>query len=224
MTSEWNWRIAKSSVFGICLLPFVLLFIDALNDALGPDPIETLHFRTGDWTLRFLMITLALTPLKLLFDWKFQLRFRRMLGLFAFFYASLHFCVYFGLDLSLSWEQIVDEVPKNPYVLVGLTAYLLLIPLAATSTRKMVQRLGKNWKKLHRLVYAVGCLGVLHFFWLVKADLREPSIYASVLAVLLGIRIVQSVRKKRSMTKSIGIPRSVNLKTAVEPSNSTSPD
>ncbi|MGH8553398.1 MAG: sulfite oxidase heme-binding subunit YedZ, partial [Methylococcales bacterium] len=178
-------------------------------DALGPDPIETLHFRTGDWTLRFLKITLALTPLKLLFDWKFQLRFRRMLGLYAFFYASLHFCVYFVLDLSFSWEQIVDEVPKTPYVLVGLAAYLLLIPLAVTSTRKMVQRLGKNWKKLHRLVYAVACLGVIHFLWLVKADLREPAIYAWVLFLLLGIRIVYYFRKNYGTKKLVGLSDSL---------------
>ncbi|MGH8550976.1 MAG: sulfite oxidase heme-binding subunit YedZ [Methylococcales bacterium] len=198
MTSEWTWRFAKISVFSICLLPFALLLNDAVSDALGPDPIETLHFRTGDWTLRFLLITLTLTPLKLLFNWKFQLRFRRMMGLYSFFYASLHFCVYFVLDLSFSWAQIVDEVPQSPYVLVGLAAYILLIPLAATSTRKMVQRLGKNWKKLHRLVYVTACLGVIHFFWLVKADLSEPSIHALILAVLLGIRVVGSLRKRRT--------------------------
>lgn len=202
MTSERIWRFAKISVFSVCLLPFAFLLNDAVSDALGPDPIETMHFRTGDWTLRFLLITLACTPLKLLCNWKFQLRFRRMLGLFAFFYASLHFSVYFGLDLSFSWAQIVDEVPQSPYVLVGLAAYLLLIPLAATSTRKMVQRLGKNWKKLHRLVYATACFGVIHFFWLVKADLSEPSIYALILAVLLGIRIVDSVRKRRTAAHS----------------------
>lgn len=218
MTSEWIWRFAKTLVFSICLLPFVLICMDALNDALGPDPVETLHFRTGDWTLRFLLITLTCTPLKLLLNWKVQLRFRRMLGLFAFFYASLHFCVYFVLDLSLSWAQIVDEVPKAPYVLVGLSAFILLVPLAVTSTRKMVRRLGKNWKKLHRLVYVAACLGVLHFFWLVKADLREPLIYASVLVVLLGIRIVHGLRKKRSITKSIRVPRSLQpSKTSLNP-------
>lgn len=201
MKNEWIWRIAKISVFIVCSIPFASLVIAAVYDTLGPDPIETLHFKTGDWTLRFLLITLSVTPLKLLFDWKAPLRFRRMFGLFAFFYASLHFCVYFVLDLSLSWEQVVDEVPKNPYVLVGLTAYCLLIPLALTSTRNMIRRLGKNWKKLHRLVYLAACLGVIHFIWLVKADLREPLIYAVVLSVLLGIRIVVHYRKKRSGNK-----------------------
>lgn len=201
MTHLWISRFAKVVVFSIGLLPGALLLNDALNEALGPDPIETLHFRTGDWTLRFLLITLSLSPLKLLFNWKFPLRFRRMCGLFAFFYASLHLCVYFVLDLSLSWEQIVDEVPQNPYVLVGLTAYMLLIPLALTSTRKMVQRLGKSWKKLHRLVYMIACLGVIHFFWLVKADLTGPSIYALILSLLLGIRVFDRVRKHRTAAK-----------------------
>ncbi|MCI0653010.1 MAG: sulfoxide reductase heme-binding subunit YedZ [Methylococcaceae bacterium] len=209
MNRELVWLFAKISVFSICLLPFLFLFHDAVNETLGPDPIETLHFRTGDWTLRFLLITLTLTPLKLLFNWKFQLRFRRMLGLFAFFYASLHFCVYFVLDLSLSWTQIVEEVPQNPYVLVGLSAYILLIPLAATSTRTMVQRLGRNWKKLHRLVYAAACLGVFHFLWLVKADLTEPSIYALILGILLGIRIFDRVRKQRPAEKSTAVLRTI---------------
>ena len=207
MGNEWIWRIAKIMVFCVCLLPFAFLINDALRNALGADPIETLHFRTGDWTLRFLLITLACTPMKLLFNWKFQFRFRRMLGLYAFFYASLHFCVYFVLDLSLSWAQIVDEVPQSPYVLVGLTAYLLLIPLAATSTRKMVKRLGKNWKKLHRLVYAAACLGVIHFFWLVKADLTEPSIYALILVILFIVRIVHALVKKRRAAETSPLRR-----------------
>lgn len=193
--------LAKIVVFSICLLPFLRLFYLAINDGLGPDPIETLHFETGDWTLRFLLITLSCTPLKLLFHWTFQLRFRRMLGLYAFFYASLHFCVYFVLDLSLSWEQIVEDVPKSPYVLVGLTAFLLLVPLAATSTRNMVRRLGKNWKKLHRLVYLAAVLGIVHFFWLVKADLTEPFIYAAILTVLFGIRLVNAANNARRVTK-----------------------
>ena len=202
MNHEWIWRFAKIAIFGICLLPFAFTMHDALNDSLGPDPIETLHFRTGDWTLRFLLITLSCTPIKLLLNWKFQLRFRRMLGLFAFFYASLHLCVYFLLDLSFSWSEIVDEVPKSPYVLVGLTAYMLLIPLAATSTRGMVRRLGKNWKKLHRLVYAAACLGVIHFFWLVKADLTEPAIYAVILSALFAIRIVHHFHRIRKAAES----------------------
>lgn len=202
MKQDFFWRFAKIAVFALGLLPFIFLCKDAMQDSLGPDPIETLHFRTGDWTLRFLLLSLLCTPLKLLFDWKFPLRFRRMLGLFAFFYASLHFSVYFFLDLSFSWDEIVDEVPKSPYVLVGLAAYLLLIPLALTSTRKMIQRLGKNWKKLHRLVYIAATLGVIHFFWLVKADLSEPAIYALILCLLFGVRIYFHYRNTRRAAKA----------------------
>lgn len=209
MMNQWVLRLAKVTVFSVCLLPFVGLLHNAVTDTLGPDPIETLHFATGDWTLRFLLITLTCTPLKLLFNWKFQLRFRRMLGLFAFFYASLHSCVYFVLDLSLSWEQIIDDVPKSPYVLVGLTAFLLLIPLAATSTRSMVRRLGENWKKLHRLIYPAAVLGVIHFFWLVKADLTQPLIYALILTILLGLRLIHAAKKASASAKPTSISRSL---------------
>ncbi len=192
------WTCTKIAVFFTALAPFFWMVWDAVQDNLGPDPIEILHFRSGDWTLRFLMITLACTPLKLLFNWTFQLRFRRMLGLFAFFYATIHLSVYLVLDLSFSWEQMLEDVPKSPYVLVGLAAYILLLPLALTSTRKMVQRLGRNWKKLHRLIYLIAILGVIHFFWLVKADLSEPLTYAAILTLLLSIRVVFSMRKKNT--------------------------
>jgi sulfoxide reductase heme-binding subunit YedZ len=163
--------------------------VDTLNDSLGPEPIEVLQSRTGNWTLRFLLATLACTPLKLLFQWKAQMRFRRMLGLFAFFYASVHCLVYLVLDLSLSWQQIVDEVPQSPHVMIGLLAFILLIPLALTSTQSMARRLGYRWKKLHSLIYLAGCLGIMHFFMLVKADIWEPLLYGSLLAFLLAIRI-----------------------------------
>lgn len=194
---NFYWSAAKVAVFCAALSPFGWMVWDAAQDNLGPDPIETLHFRSGDWTLRFLMITLTCTPLKLLFNWTFQHRFRRMLGLFTFFYATVHMSVYLVLDLSFSWEQMLDDIPKSPYVLVGMAAYVLLIPLALTSTRKMVQRLGRNWKKLHRLVYVTAVLGVVHFFWLIKADLREPLIYAGILFVLLGIRLAHAIRNQK---------------------------
>ncbi len=197
------WSVAKVVVFCTALSPFGWMVWDAVQDNLGPDPIEVLHFRSGDWTLRFLMITLTCTPLKLLFNWTFQLRFRRMLGLFTFFYATVHMSVYLVLDLSFSWEQMLEDVPKSPYVLVGMAAYLLLIPLALTSTRKMIQRLGRNWKKLHRLVYVIAVLGVVHFFWLVKADLSEPLIYAVILFVLLGIRLTHAMQNKKIQLSAI---------------------
>ncbi len=190
-----GWRIVKLIVFSISLLPLGSMVFDAVHNNLGANPIQMLQYRTGDWALRFLLITLALTPLKILFGIVFQMRFRRMMGLFAFFYASLHLIVYVGLDQSFSWAYILEDVPKSPYILVGLSAFLLLIPLALTSTRRMIQRLGRNWQRLHQLVYLAAVLVILHFFWLVKADLKEPAIYAGALAFLLGVRVVHARRK-----------------------------
>ena len=180
--------ILKCCVFIVSLLPFALLLNGALENNLGANPIQTLHFETGDWALRFLWITLALTPLRRLSGWRVLSRFRRMMGLFAFFYASLHMLVFFVLDQALSWEQIKDEVPESPYVLVGLLAYVLLIPLALTSTQGMMRRLGRNWKRLHGLVYWIAILVLLHYFWLLKSDLSEWVIYALILLLLLLMR------------------------------------
>lgn len=189
--------VYKLTVFVLSLIPFLLLVNDALMERLGANPIEALHFRLGDWAIRFLCITLALRPIKILTGQTWPLRYSRMMGLFTFFYASMHFLVYIVLDLSLSWEQIVDEIPKSPYALVGLIAYMMLIPLAVTSTKKMQKRLGRNWKKLHRLIYAVAFAAIIHFFWLVKSDIREPLLYTVIIVFLLGVRIADAARKKR---------------------------
>ncbi|MGZ5008197.1 MAG: sulfite oxidase heme-binding subunit YedZ, partial [Methylobacter sp.] len=167
-----------------------------INGRLGANPIETLHFGFGDWALRFLCISLALTPIKIITGQNKFVRFKRMMGLYAFFYASLHLLVFIVLDLSLSWEAFKDEVPKSPYILMGLLTYLLLLPLAVTSTNKMQKRLGRNWGKLHRLVYLAGITAVLHYLWLVKKDTTEPLIYAVVISVLLAIRVIAYYRKK----------------------------
>ena len=143
---------------------------------------------TGDWGLRLLLLTLAVTPLRRLTGWGWLLRFRRMLGLFAFFYLSLHLVTYLWLDQFFDWAAILEDVAKRPYITAGFAAFLLLVPLALTSTRGMVRRLGWRWQTLHRLIYPAAALGVLHFFWLTKADLREPLVYASVLALLLALR------------------------------------
>lgn len=180
-----NWALIKISVFLLCLSPFLLLAYDTVQDQLGANPVETLHFRLGDWTLRFLCIGLALSPLKKGLKQSWPIRFRRMMGLFAFFYASLHFAVYIILDLSVSWENFIDEVPQSPYILVGLFTYLLLIPLALTSTKAMQRRLGKRWIQLHRLVYLAGISAVIHYLWLVKSDLSEPVSYAGIILILL---------------------------------------
>jgi sulfoxide reductase heme-binding subunit YedZ len=181
--------LAKLGLLALALVPFALLLHGAVNGGLGANPVETLTHSTGEWTLRFLLLTLAITPLRRLSGWTVLQRFRRMLGLLAFFYAGLHFAVWAVLDQSLSWSAILDDVVKRPYITVGFAAFLMLIPLALTSTRGMMRRLGRNWQRLHRLVYPIAVLGVLHFIWLVKADWREPAIYAGILAVLLLARL-----------------------------------
>ncbi len=191
-------------VFFISLIPFLWLAADTVTDNLGSNPIETLHFRLGDWALRFLCITLALTPIKLLTGKNWPLRYRRMMGLYSFFYAALHFLVYIGLDLSLSWEQFVDEIPQSPYILVGLFTFLILSILAATSSKSMQRRLGKNWKKLHRLIYLAAGSAVIHYFWLVKADYREPLFYAAIVALLLSVRVIYAL-KNSGRQKIVGI-------------------
>ncbi|WP_244858759.1 MULTISPECIES: protein-methionine-sulfoxide reductase heme-binding subunit MsrQ [Lysobacteraceae] len=159
------------------------------SDALGADPVAEIEHRLGLWALRFLMLALAVTPLRQLTGQAVLVRFRRMLGLYAFFYATLHFSAYLGLDLRGYWTQIFAEIVKRPYITVGFTAWLLLLPLAITSTTGWIKRLGRNWARLHKLVYAIGVLAVLHFWWLVKSDIREPALYAGILAVLLGWRV-----------------------------------
>ena len=185
---------AKTLVHLLALLPAAILawqFHDVwknASDALGADPIAEIEHRTGLWALRMLMITLAITPLRQLTGQPVLIRFRRMLGLYAFFYASLHLAAYLGLDLRGYWAQIFEEIVKRPYITVGFTAWLLLLPLAITSTKGWIKRLGRNWGRLHKLVYVIGVLAVLHFWWLVKSDIREPLLYAAILAVLLGWR------------------------------------
>lgn len=179
----------KPLVFVASLLPLAWLFWLGWQGELGANPVETLSHRTGDWSLRFLLLTLAVTPLRRLTGWNGLQKFRRMLGLFAFFYVCLHFGVYLVFDQFFDWRAIVEDVAKRPYIAVGFTGFLLLIPLAVTSTSGMMKRLGRNWQRLHRLVYPIGVLGVLHYGWLVKADLTEPLLYGGILAILLGYRL-----------------------------------
>jgi sulfoxide reductase heme-binding subunit YedZ len=181
-------RIAaiKPLFFLLCLLPLAHLVWDTLHDALGTDPVAQLEHRSGDWALRLLLATLAITPLRRVTGWHKAIRFRRMLGLFAFFYATVHLTIYAAIDLGGFWSQLLGEIAKRPYITLGFSAWLLLIPLAITSTQGMMRRLGRRWQRLHRLVYIAALLGVLHFLWLVKADHREPVIY---LGVLLGLML-----------------------------------
>jgi sulfoxide reductase heme-binding subunit YedZ len=193
-------RIAalKPLLFIACLAPLALLVWDALHDQLGADPVAQLEHRSGDWTLRLLLTTLAMTPLRRLSGRAEVIRFRRMLGMFAFFYACVHMTIYLVVDLGGFWSQLLTEIAKRPYMTVGFSAWLLLVPLAITSTRGMMRRLGGNWQRLHRLVYLAALLGVLHFLWLVKADHREPLLYMSVFVFLMLAR----ARTARNMVRA----------------------
>lgn len=181
-------KYVKPLVFLICLIPLAMIAWDGFYDALGANPIEKITHRTGDWALRFLLITLAITPLRKLFGWKQLIRYRRMLGLFAFFYVCIHFSIYIVFDHFFDVNEIIKDIVKRPYVTVGFAAFVLLIPLAVTSTNKMMKRLGRRWKQLHQLVYVIAVLAILHYLWLVKADVLQPVIHAIVLLLLLVIR------------------------------------
>jgi sulfoxide reductase heme-binding subunit YedZ len=163
---------------------------------LGANPVEELLHRLGKWGLNFLLITLAVTPLQRLTGWAWLVRFRRMLGLFAFAYVLLHFGVYAGLDQRFALGPILEDIAERPYITIGALALLLLIPLAVTSTNGMMRRLGRRWKTLHRLVYPIAILGVWHFYWQVKLDTLEAVIYAAILAALLGFRLLDRRRRR----------------------------
>ncbi len=184
-------RVTKPLVFGLCLLPAVWLFWAAATDQLGANPAEALIRSLGDWALRALVLVLAITPLRVMAGWPQLARFRRMAGLFVFFYASLHWLSYAWFDMGLVWADIVADVPKRPFILVGTLAWLLLLALAATSFHRAIRTLGAaRWQALHRAVYAVAVLAVLHFFWMRagKQDFAEVAVYAAMLGGLLGWR------------------------------------
>ncbi|NNJ91890.1 MAG: sulfoxide reductase heme-binding subunit YedZ [Gammaproteobacteria bacterium] len=181
-------RAIKPVVFVLSLVPFSLLVYAAVTDSLGANPVEALTHQTGLWGLYFLLITLSITPLKKITGMTWPVSLRRMLGLFAFFYACLHLTVYFWLDQSLLWQDIIEDIVKRPYITLGLSAWLLLLPLALTSNQFSMRLLKKNWKRLHRLVYIAALLVVVHFIWLVKADYTEPLMYLGILLFLLLTR------------------------------------
>jgi sulfoxide reductase heme-binding subunit YedZ len=185
-------RLAKIVLFLVCLVPLGKLLLETLGIAglsLGANPIETLLHRLGIWGLNFLLITLAVTPLRFLTGKNWLIRFRRMLGLFAFFYLLMHFLVYTGLDQRFDLQAIFEDIAERPYITIGFSALVLLIPLAVTSTNGMMRRLGRRWQKLHRLVYLIAILGVWHFYWQVKLDTLEAVIYAGILVLLFAYRI-----------------------------------
>ena len=190
-------RILKPLVFLACLGPFAYLLYNAFFGDLGVNPLETITNYTGIWTLRLLAATIAITPLRWLTKWNPIINFRRMIGLFAFFYATLHFLTYFIFDRSFMLDGLWEDVVLRPYITVGFTAFVLMIPLALTSTRGWIRRLGgKRWNLLHKLVYLSATLGVLHYWWKVKLDVTDPMIYAVIVGVLLGARAWKSVAKR----------------------------
>ena len=195
--------LLKAGVFLACLGPLANLLWKYHADALGANPIEVITHATGDWILRFLLITLAITPLRKLTRQPWLIRFRRMLGLFAFFYACLHFTTYIWLDQFFDWANMVKDVGKRPFITVGFTGFVLLIPLALTSTSWAVRKMGgKRWQWLHRLIYLSATAGVIHYLWLVKADITLPLVYGAILAVLLLYRVaawgVPALKARRS--------------------------
>ena len=186
----------KAAVWLLALVPLARLIWLGFNDNLGANPVEFVEHSTGTWALVFLLVTLSMTPVRLLTGHVWQIQLRRLLGLFMFFYACLHITAYVWLDFNFIWDEIVKDVAKHPRILVGFAAFVLTIPLAATSNSYMIKRLKTNWKKLHQVVYLIAILAVLHFVLLVKKDLTEPLYYAAVLAFLLGIRVYFKYRLK----------------------------
>lgn len=197
-------RYIKPALFVACLVPALLVTLKAFNIGgdLGANPVETVQDTMGQWGLRFLLITLAITPLRDWFNAPWPVQLRRMFGLFAFFYVVMHFLNWLVLDQGLFWPAIVADIAKRPFITIGFLALLMLIPLAVTSTNGWMRRLGKRWKKLHRLVYAIVLLGVWHYWWQVKADIREPLLYLAIAVVLLGWRVWKLRGTRRQVVQS----------------------
>ena len=217
---RWIRWVAKPLAFAAALLPVADLIWAALHGGLGANPLEKITHATGDWTLRFIVMTLAITPVRRLTGRNWLIRFRRMIGLFAFFYGSLHFLIYViadrfaGLDFVdgvWAWStaralaaSIWDDIYKRPYITVGFTGLAAMVPLAITSTAGWIRRLGgRRWNRLHRLIYVTAVAGVIHYWWLVKADILHPAIYASLVAILLGLRVIWTLKRSRWLRQPV---------------------
>jgi sulfoxide reductase heme-binding subunit YedZ len=199
-------KVLKAAAFVAALVPLGFLALGATlyPQWLGANPAETITRATGDWTLRFLLLTLAVTPLRKLTGWHVLARFRRMLGLYAFFYGTVHLSSYVGFDHDFAWVDIVRDIAKRPFITVGFLTLLLMLPLAVTSTNALVRRLGaRRWTALHRLVYLLTPLGVLHFWWMVKKDITEPALYAALLVMLLGYRVIAKLSEGRRRARTM---------------------
>ena len=189
MLTQIHQRYLKVVIFILSLLPIFYIIYQILTNQLGPEPIKDITHHTGKWTLYFIVITLAMTPLKKITKINIWINYRRMFGLFIFFYASVHLMTYIGLDYRFNLKSIGDDIIKKKYIFIGFLAWLLLIPLAVTSNKKMMKILKDKWKKLHRLIYLISLFGVIHYLWLVKRDLTEPLIFLIIILILLIFRL-----------------------------------
>lgn len=190
-TNQWVSRVIKPVVFLAGLGPLLWLVWGVVSDGLGVNPVETVTAHTGTWTLRFIVVTLAITPLRRVLGWNVLIRFRRMAGLFAFFYGTLHFLTYLVLDQNLEFAYLLEDVARRPFITAGFTALVSMLPLALTSTTGMIRRLGgRRWQQLHRLVYLTGIAAVVHYLWLVKIDITPPLVYGAIVAALLAARVL----------------------------------
>lgn len=203
-------KLLKPAIFAACLVPFVWLVVRAVSDGLGANPIDAITDTTGIWALRFVLATLAVTPVRRITGWHPIIRFRRMLGLFAFFYASMHFLTWLVLDQFFAWEFILEDIAKRPFITMGFTAFVLMIPLAITSTAGWIRRLGgRTWNRLHRLVYVTGVAAVIHYLWLVKVIEPEQITYAVILASLLAVRLYYALVRERRRVPAAAVKSEV---------------
>ncbi len=195
----------RLALLALCVAPALWFFAAAWTDHLGANPVEAVTRGLGDWALRLLLLTLCITPLRRWLAWPWLLKLRRMLGVTAFVYALLHLAAYVWADQFFDWDAIFDDILHRPFITVGFLTFVLLVPLAATSTNAMIRRLGgRRWQKLHRLAYPAAILAVLHFFWMVKLDIREPLVYAAALAGLLGVRLYWRQQARGAVRTSCG--------------------
>ena len=192
-------KLIKPLVFVTALIPFAFLVLRILRNDLGPDPAEELAIETGEWTLRFLILTLTLSPLRRISNNIEFVRIRRMLGLYTFFYATLHFTVWLTFLLGFRWSDVLVEIIERPYITVGFSAYLILLALAATSPKLMVRKLGRNWKRLHRLVYVASILGVVHLLWILRLDIGPAVFYGTLVFLLLGYRLFYYIKARKRL-------------------------
>jgi len=187
----------RSKAIAVCLVPLLWLLIDIAFDNLGANPVQALHIRLGDWSLRFLCLTLAVTPIQIITKWRGLSEYRQILGLYAFFYGTLHVLAYLLIDHGLVWQMISIDIIESPYIWIGLLAYIIVLLLALTSSKWAKKQMGKNWKRLHRLIYIAAIAAVMHYFWQLKGNLAEPFFYSIIAFFLLGFRILVWVKNRQ---------------------------